>query len=132
MSLGAEKGQEWLCRTRAQLNVPIISHLGAVLNFTAGSVKRAPKLLQNIGAEWLWRIKEQPRLFKRYLVDGIQFIALLIEVIYPYKMLKQRLLSATISDCKMALSSSVEVVGCLLYTSPSPRDQRGSRMPSSA
>ena len=24
------------------------------------------------------------------------------------------------------------LVGCLLYTSPSPRDQRGSRMPSSA
>ena len=27
---------------------------------------------------------------------------------------------------------SVECRGCLLYTSPSPRDQRGSRMPSSA
>ena len=25
-----------------------------------------------------------------------------------------------------------EVITCLLYTSPSPRDQRGSRMPSSA
>ena len=25
-----------------------------------------------------------------------------------------------------------EVAACLLYTSPSPRDQRGSRMPSSA
>ena len=25
-----------------------------------------------------------------------------------------------------------EIVSCLLYTSPSPRDQRGSRMPSSA
>ena len=25
-----------------------------------------------------------------------------------------------------------DYVGCLLYTSPSPRDQRGSRMPSSA
>ena len=25
-----------------------------------------------------------------------------------------------------------QVIGCLLYTSPSPRDQRGSRMPSSA
>ena len=24
------------------------------------------------------------------------------------------------------------LIGCLLYTSPSPRDQRGSRMPSSA
>ena len=29
-------------------------------------------------------------------------------------------------------SGSVEVCVCLLYTSPSPRDQRGSRMPSSA
>ena len=27
---------------------------------------------------------------------------------------------------------NVFIVGCLLYTSPSPRDQRGSRMPSSA
>ena len=27
---------------------------------------------------------------------------------------------------------SVEITDCLLYTSPSPRDQRGSRMPSSA
>ena len=26
----------------------------------------------------------------------------------------------------------MQVVDCLLYTSPSPRDQRGSRMPSSA
>ena len=26
----------------------------------------------------------------------------------------------------------LQVLGCLLYTSPSPRDQRGSRMPSSA
>ena len=27
---------------------------------------------------------------------------------------------------------TAEIAGCLLYTSPSPRDQRGSRMPSSA
>ena len=29
-------------------------------------------------------------------------------------------------------ASTGELVACLLYTSPSPRDQRGSRMPSSA
>jgi len=37
---------------------------------------------------------------------------------------------------KMALTLAGLVLGiflaCLLYTSPSPRDQRGSRMPSSA
>ena len=30
------------------------------------------------------------------------------------------------------MSAVAEINGCLLYTSPSPRDQRGSRMPSSA
>ena len=38
--------------------------------------------------------------------------------------------------CASAIKSSLESLewtnGCLLYTSPSPRDQRGSRMPSSA
>ena len=29
-------------------------------------------------------------------------------------------------------AASAQAAGCLLYTSPSPRDQRGSRMPSSA
>ena len=29
-------------------------------------------------------------------------------------------------------STGYEILICLLYTSPSPRDQRGSRMPSSA
>ena len=29
-------------------------------------------------------------------------------------------------------STGGQTVACLLYTSPSPRDQRGSRMPSSA
>ena len=33
-----------------------------------------------------------------------------------------------IDDC----STDLTLRGCLLYTSPSPRDQRGSRMPSSA
>ena len=30
------------------------------------------------------------------------------------------------------LAGLVQMLSCLLYTSPSPRDQRGSRMPSSA
>ena len=33
--------------------------------------------------------------------------------------------------CDLLIGDS-QWIGCLLYTSPSPRDQRGSRMPSSA
>ena len=39
--------------------------------------------------------------------------------------------SARVS-ARFSVSVSVRVRVCLLYTSPSPRDQRGSRMPSSA
>ena len=35
-------------------------------------------------------------------------------------------------DGVWAAPGRVNIIGCLLYTSPSPRDQRGSRMPSSA
>ena len=36
------------------------------------------------------------------------------------------------ADTTFALAEVAQARGCLLYTSPSPRDQRGSRMPSSA
>lgn len=45
--------------------------LGAAVDFAAGSVKRAPKWIQNAGLEWFYRfLKEPKRLFKRYFVDS--------------------------------------------------------------
>jgi N-acetylglucosaminyldiphosphoundecaprenol N-acetyl-beta-D-mannosaminyltransferase len=44
--------------------------LGAVVNFLAGRIVRAPQLWRQWGAEWLWRIKEEPQLFNRYWKDG--------------------------------------------------------------
>ena len=45
-------------------------------------------------------------------------------------------MSATLTDPWKDLTNlghdSTQIKACLLYTSPSPRDQRGSRMPSSA
>ncbi|WP_206057441.1 WecB/TagA/CpsF family glycosyltransferase [Nitrincola schmidtii] len=71
VSLGAKKGQAWIQHNLAQLNVPVVSHLGAVVNFVAGTVKRAPKIWQKLGLEWLWRIVEEPYLWKRYATDGL-------------------------------------------------------------
>lgn len=70
VALGAKKGQAWIEHNRHRLTAPLISHLGAVVNFVAGSVKRAPQWLQNAGFEWLWRIKEEPALWRRYAADG--------------------------------------------------------------
>jgi N-acetylglucosaminyldiphosphoundecaprenol N-acetyl-beta-D-mannosaminyltransferase len=83
VALGAQKGQLWLQRNHHRLRIPIRSHLGAVINFQAGAVKRAPPLLRKIGLEWLWRIKEEPHLWRRYLDDGFVLSYLLVTRLVP-------------------------------------------------
>ena len=50
---------------------------------------------------------------------------------YSPRLASFRTMAAALSDASGGCCR-VELGGCLLYTSPSPRDQRGSRMPSSA
>ena len=54
--------------------------------------------------------------------DEMRGVRMLLEINKPEKILEEQNILSTI----------IVFGGCLLYTSPSPRDQRGSRMPSSA
>jgi N-acetylglucosaminyldiphosphoundecaprenol N-acetyl-beta-D-mannosaminyltransferase len=74
VALGAKKGHEWIARNQDKLDVPVISHLGASINFLAGTIARAPKWIQSSGLEWIWRILEEPSLFRRYRDDGLFFL----------------------------------------------------------
>ena len=82
-ALGAKKGQLWLQRNHSRLRVPIRAHLGATINFQAGTVRRAPYVMQKLGLEWLWRIKEEPYLWKRYWNDGWVLLRLLLTRVLP-------------------------------------------------
>ena len=61
----------------------MVSHLGAVLGFVAGSVKRAPPWMRRSGLEWLWRVKEGPHLWRRYVADGLAFLWILASYVVP-------------------------------------------------
>ena len=82
-SLSAGKGQAWLERNAGRLTAPVLSHLGAVLNFAAGSVQRAPRWMIASGLEWLWRVKEEPSLWRRYWHDGAGALGLLMTSVMP-------------------------------------------------
>jgi N-acetylglucosaminyldiphosphoundecaprenol N-acetyl-beta-D-mannosaminyltransferase len=82
-SLGAKKGQLWLLHNHHRLSIPVRAHLGAALNFAADALRRAPLVMQKVGLEWLWRIKEEPYLWKRYWTDGSVLLRLLITRILP-------------------------------------------------
>jgi len=84
VALGARTGQAWIEHNRQRITVPVISHLGAVVNFVAGTVSRAPVWMQRTGLEWLWRIKEEPALWLRYWKDGTALFGLLLTRVLPY------------------------------------------------
>ena len=83
VALGAQKGQTWLRRNHARLRPAVRVHLGAAINYQAGILKRSPVIMQRIGLEWLWRIKEEPQLWGRYWNDGLAFLGLLINHVFP-------------------------------------------------
>jgi N-acetylglucosaminyldiphosphoundecaprenol N-acetyl-beta-D-mannosaminyltransferase len=83
VSLGAKKGQLWLYRNHNRLTIPIRAHLGAAINFQARIIKRAPPIVRAWGLEWLWRIKEEHYLWRRYLNDGLVLLRLLLTRILP-------------------------------------------------
>lgn len=83
VALGAKKGQAWIEHNLSRLQAPVVSHLGAVVNFVAGTVKRAPAWVGQLGGEWLWRIKEEPTLWKRYLNDGLMLLKLMTLQVIP-------------------------------------------------
>jgi N-acetylglucosaminyldiphosphoundecaprenol N-acetyl-beta-D-mannosaminyltransferase len=107
VSLGALKGQLWLFRNRLRLGIPVRSHLGAVINFQADIIRRAPACLRNFGLEWLWRIKEEPHLWSRYLNDGLVFIRVLVMQILPLAIwsLWRRLQRRDKADLRISLAT---------------------------
>jgi N-acetylglucosaminyldiphosphoundecaprenol N-acetyl-beta-D-mannosaminyltransferase len=83
VALGAQKGQAWIERNRRDLIAPVVSHLGAVVNFVAGTLMRAPRWMQSSGLEWLWRIKEEPQLWRRYWQDARVLFPMLLTHVLP-------------------------------------------------
>ena len=87
VSLGAAKGQAWLLQNHDRLRVPVRAHLGATVNFLGGKVRRAPSWMRACGLEWLWRLKEEPQLWKRYAKDGAELLGLMVLHVLPLAIL---------------------------------------------
>jgi N-acetylglucosaminyldiphosphoundecaprenol N-acetyl-beta-D-mannosaminyltransferase len=72
-----------LLRNHDRLEVPFRAQFGATINWQAGSVKRAPRWVQRLGFEWLWRVKEEPYLWRRYWNDGLGLLSVVLTCVLP-------------------------------------------------
>ncbi|MBN1830540.1 MAG: WecB/TagA/CpsF family glycosyltransferase [Deltaproteobacteria bacterium] len=73
--MGVPLQEKWIERNLDLLeNIKIAVAGGAIIDFLAGKVKRAPTLVQKLGIEWLYRFGQEPnRLFRRYFIGNIVF-----------------------------------------------------------
>jgi N-acetylglucosaminyldiphosphoundecaprenol N-acetyl-beta-D-mannosaminyltransferase len=75
VAFGAPKQEKWANMHVRQWKVPLAVGVGGKLDFLGGAQTRAPKFVQQIGFEWLWRMFTNPkRLFRRY-AKNLVFLA---------------------------------------------------------
>lgn len=70
VGLGKPRQELWMAQYGALTGARVLLAFGAVVDFLAGSVQRAPRWVAENGLEWAWRLALEPRrLARRYLVD---------------------------------------------------------------
>lgn len=76
IGMTAPKQEKWTYSHWHELNINChVGTIGAVFDFFAGTVERAPIWWQEHGLEWLYRlIKEPKRMWRRYIIGNILFM----------------------------------------------------------
>ena len=84
--MGAPKQEKWIAKHQKELKVDVAAGQGGTFDYEAGNIKRAPKWIQKIGMEWLWRLFLQPSRIKRMYVLPIY----LMKIIFTKDMTKSK------------------------------------------
>ena len=76
IGMTAPKQEKWTYAHWNELNIHChVGTIGAVFDFFAGTVERAPIWWQDHGLEWLYRlIKEPKRMWRRYIIGNTLFL----------------------------------------------------------
>ena len=76
VGLGAPKQEQWMYQHMGKLDGVLIG-VGAGFDYLAGYIKRAPRWMQKMSLEWVYRLLQDPkRLWRRYFTSNVKFICL--------------------------------------------------------
>ncbi len=91
IGMTAPKQEKWAAIHLSKLNVHHVCCIGAVFDFYAGTVKRAPKIMIGLGLEWFYRLIREPRrMWQRYLIGNPKFVWFVIQEKYFSRLIKKR------------------------------------------
>lgn len=67
VAFGHPKQDLWIASHREELPVKVAIGVGGAFDFVVGIQQRAPKLWQQLGLEWLYRLVQEPKRWRRML-----------------------------------------------------------------
>ena len=74
IGLGSPKQDRFMAEWLPKLDVTLMAGVGAAFNFYTGRVPQAPRWMQRLGLEWLYRCVHEPRVRSRYFSTVPRFI----------------------------------------------------------
>ncbi|MDZ5759573.1 WecB/TagA/CpsF family glycosyltransferase [Carnobacterium maltaromaticum] len=75
VAFSSPKKEYWIHQYLSELNIPFVMGVGGSFDVLAGKTKRAPKIWQKFGMEWVYRFMQEPkRMAHRYLIGNSVFL----------------------------------------------------------
>lgn len=85
VGFGAPKQEIWIYQHLDELsNLKVAIGIGGTFDFITGIIPRAPKIMRQLGLEWLFRLYKQPKRIKRIFNAAL---------VFPYQIIKDRLVN---------------------------------------
>jgi N-acetylglucosaminyldiphosphoundecaprenol N-acetyl-beta-D-mannosaminyltransferase len=80
VAISSPKKEQFLGRHQGAMRIPFAMGVGGSFDVAIGKLKRAPPWMQRSGLEWFYRFLQEPRrMFRRYFIDDLAFVWLLIK-----------------------------------------------------
>lgn len=80
VNLGAPEQEYWINENLPKItSARLAAGVGGTFDFLSGQAKRAPKFFRSFGLEWLWRLVQQPKRFKRIFKAVVIFPLLILK-----------------------------------------------------
>lgn len=79
VGMGSPKQEEWIVSNYKKIDAKIFWSVGAIFEIFSGKYKRLPKVFNDLGFEWIFRLIQEPkRLGRRYLIGNWEFLIRII------------------------------------------------------
>jgi N-acetylglucosaminyldiphosphoundecaprenol N-acetyl-beta-D-mannosaminyltransferase len=80
VGMGTPKQELWIDRYADRVDADVLWTVGALFDYIAGRVPRAPRWLADNGLEWIFRLAIEPhRMWRRYLLGNPAFLWMVAE-----------------------------------------------------